>query len=225
MDELIAKQFSSIMSITPEEWAEKETEMKNKERRIAEQRRHELYIKRVPERYWKESIDTYTADTQEQQDAKKAAQDFIQNVKCGAFRTLLFLGHAGTGKTHLACAMIRECGGFYKTSPKIVEELRNAKSFTAKETEAEILDRYAHTPLFVIDEIGRGISSADEQYMIYQIINGRYETRKPTVLISNQSKKDFINYIGIAAADRLTESAQTVEFTGVSYRATLRHAM
>ena len=64
--------------------------------------------------------------------------------------------------------------------------------------------------------------AADEQYMLYQIINERYNRRKPTVLISNQNKKDFLNYVGIAAADRLTESAQVVEFTGKSYRGEIR---
>ena len=41
------------------------------------------------------------------------------------------------------------------------------------------------------DEIGRGISATDEKYMLYQIINARYNTRKPTVLISNFTKADF----------------------------------
>ena len=74
----------------------------------------------------------------------------------------------------------------------------------------------------VIDEIGRGVEATEEQYMLYQIINERYNRRKPTILISNQTKKGFLNYIGIAAADRLTESAQVVEFTWQSYRAVIR---
>ena len=100
--------------------------------------------------------------------------------------------------------------------------MRCAKSVTAKETEAEILDKYGRVRLLVIDEIGRGVAAAEEQYMLYQIINERYNRRKPIVLISNQNKKDFLNYVGIAAADRLTESAQVVEFTGQSYRAVIR---
>ena len=128
----------------------------------------------------------------------------------------------GTGKTHLALSIIRECGGLYRLSSNIVEELRRAKSFTAKESEAEILENYGNARLLVIDEIGRGVAGAEEQYMLYQIINERYNRRKPTILISNQTKKDFLSYIGIAAADRLTESAQVVEFTWQSYRAVIR---
>ena len=74
----------------------------------------------------------------------------------------------------------------------------------------------------VIDEIGRGIASTDEKYMLYQILNARYNTRKPTVLISNFTKADFLQYIGVAAADRLVESAEIWELNGESYRRELR---
>ena len=100
--------------------------------------------------------------------------------------------------------------------------MRRAKSFTAAETEAEIIDYYGRVKLLVIDEIGRGISATDEKYMIYQIVNARYNTRKSTVLISNLGKSDFLQYIGVAAADRLVESAEILEMNGESYRRELR---
>lgn len=192
------------------------------ERKREEEEKQERYKKAVPARYWAESLDTYKADSDERKAAKSKACAFIHAVKCGQFQTLIFLGTVGTGKTHLACGIIRECGGIYRLAPAIVEEIRLAKSFTAKETEAEILDDYGRASLLVVDEIGRGVAAAEEQYMLYQIINERYNRRKPTVLISNQTKKDFLQYVGIAAADRLTESAQAVEFAGKSYRAILR---
>jgi DNA replication protein DnaC len=58
--------------------------------------------------------------------------------------------------------------------------------------------------------------------MLYQILNARYNTRKPTVLISNHKKPDFLQYIGVAAADRLVESGDIVEMNGASYRRELR---
>lgn len=202
--------------------AEHDAEIAERERKQAELEKTERYKRQAPARYWNESIDTYRAETEPQSKALSAARDFINAVDCGAFCSLIFIGTVGTGKTHLALAIIRECGGMYRLSPNIVEELRRAKSFTAKESEAEILESYGNARLLVIDEIGRGVAAAEEQYMLYQIINERYNRRKPTVLISNQTKKDFLNYVGIAAADRLTESAQVVEFTGKSYRGEIR---
>lgn len=212
-----------LRDMTPEEIAARETEIERQERQQAEREKLERYQKSgVPERYFMESLDTYKITNEMQTTAAKAATNFLHAAKCGEFKSLVMLGNAGTGKTHLACAIIREAGGKYRTAPDIVEEMRRAKSFTAAETEAEIIDYYGRVKLLVIDEIGRGISATDEKYMIYQIVNARYNTRKPTVLISNLVKSDFLQYIGVAAADRLVESAEILEMNGESYRRELR---
>ena len=65
---------------------------------------------------------------------------------------------------------------------------------------------------------GKKITATDEKYMLYQIINARYNTRKPTILISNFTKAAFLKYIGVAAADRLVESGDIVEMNGESFR-------
>ena len=220
MNELkgITAVLNKLSSITPKS----EAEVLAYEKKLREKRLYIHYSQEVPERFFKESLDTYKADDDEKRTALAKARLFVQAVKCGGFQTLIFLGNVGTGKTHLACGIIRECGGLYRLASSIVEELRRAKSFNADKTEAKILDAYGKTGLLIIDEIGRGAVAAEEQYMLYQIINERYNRRKPTVLISNQTKKEFLQYIGIAAADRLTESAQVVELTGKSYRAIMR---
>lgn len=212
-----------LRNMTPEEIAEHDAEIERRERQQAAQEKIERYQKSgVPERYFKESLDTYKINNEMQTTAAKAVTNFINAVKCGEFKSLVMVGNAGTGKTHLACAIIREAGGKYRTAPDIVEEMRRAKSFTANDTEADIIKYYGHVPLLVIDEIGRGIAATDEKYMLYQIINARYNKFKATVLISNHKKADFLQYIGVAAADRLVESAEILELNGESYRIELR---
>ena len=177
----------------------------------------------VPERYWETTLENYKANNEMQDNSKKAAINYSIEIQRGEFKSFVMIGNAGTGKTHLACGILREYGwGLYRTAPDIVEELRRAKSFTAMETEAQIIKHYGQTPLLIIDEIGRGIAATDEKYMLYQVLNARYNTRKPTVLISNHKKADFLQYIGVAAADRLVESAELVEMNGESYRRELR---
>ena len=177
----------------------------------------------VPERYWETTLENYKANNEMQDNSKKAAINYSIEIQRGEFKSFVMIGNAGTGKTHLACGILREYGwGLYRTAPDIVEELRRAKSFTAMETEAQIIKHYGQTPLLIIDEIGRGIAATDEKYMLYQVLNARYNTKKPTVLISNHTKKDFLQYIGVAAADRLVESAELVEMNGESYRRELR---
>ena len=221
---VLIKQFCGrINEMTQEEIKARDEEIAKLEEKQAQRDKLERYQKSgVPERYLNESLDTYKITNKMQATAAKAATNFLHAAKCGEFKSLVMLGNAGTGKTHLACAILRELGGVYRIAPDIVEEMRRAKSFTAAETEAEIIDYYGRVKLLVIDEIGRGISAADEKYMIYQIVNARYNTRKPTVLISNLVKSDFLQYIGVAAADRLVESAEICELKGESYRRELR---
>lgn len=219
----IAQICGKLQTMTPEEMAAHDAEIERQEHQQAEREKLERYQKSgVPERYFNESLATYKINNEMQATAAKAATNFLHAAKCGEFKSLVMIGNAGTGKTHLACAIIREAGGKYRTAPDIVEEMRRAKSFTAEDTEAEIIDYYGHVSLLVIDEIGRGIAATDEKYMLYQILNARYNTRKPTVLISNHKKADFLQYIGVAAADRLVESAEVWELSGESYRRELR---
>lgn len=192
------------------------------ERKQQEKAKDEAYRKQAPERYWRESLVTFRTDTEERRKEQETVREYMAALQRGAFRTLIMLGAAGTGKTHLALGLVREISGTYRLASAIVEEIRLAKSFSSRVTEAEILDFYGRANLLVVDEIGRAINAADEQYMIYQVINERYNRRKPTVLISNQTKREFLNYVGTAAADRLVESAQVLEFTGPSFRAELR---
>lgn len=217
----IAKYFNSM---TPEEIERHDIEILAQ---IAEQEKREAnerYRKSgVPERYWDITLDGYRTDSEMQLTAHKCAIAYTTEIQRGEFKSFVMIGNAGTGKTHLGCGILREYGwGLYRTAPDIVEELRRAKSFTASESEAQIIKRYGQTPLLVIDEIGRGIAATDEKYMLYQVLNARYNTRKPTVLISNHTKTDFLKYIGVAAADRLVESAELVEMNGESYRRELR---
>ena len=212
--------------ITDEQAAKRDEEIAQLiAQREAEEREQRFKKSGVPERYLDQTLETYNTNTDLQKTAKAAAERFLREIKCGAFKSLVLIGSAGVGKTHLACAVIREYdGGKYRTAPDIIEELRRAKSFTANETEGEIVSYYGRVPLLVIDEIGRGINAVDEKYMLYQVLNARYNSRRPTLLISNHSKADFLQYIGVAAADRLVESAEIVELKGDSYRKELRGA-
>lgn len=209
--------------LTPEAAAAWDAEIKKQEDAEALAKKIERYHRSgAPQRYWLESLDTYVMKTQEQKNTAVFIKKFCVSVQKQEFKTLVLLGPAGTGKTHLACGVVREAGGLYRNVFEIVEELRRAKSFDSKQTEKDIIDFYANCRFLVLDEIGRGINATDEKYVIYMIINARYNTRKPTLIISNHRKIDFLDYIGAAAADRLTESADIIELSGASYRRELR---
>lgn len=195
---------------------EKETEAADLEKR---------YQKKVPRRYWTESLDTYCAGNIEQQKLLDGMRAFVADVTAGKFKSLCLIGKAGTGKTHLACGAIRALGyGTYKLASEIISEIDRSRAFGSVATETDVIAKYGRTKLLVIDEINRGFRAADEQYMLYQIINARYNNCLPTVLIGNNTKSEFYKFLGNAVTDRLSESATTLEAEGDSYRVTKRLA-
>lgn len=172
----------------------------------------------IGERFFCESFDTYIARNEETKMAKEIVLKYLKDIQQGKFRTLKLLGAVGNGKTHLAAAILKEFGGTYRKAAEIVSEYQVSKSFSANLREKDLMDMYGRSKLLVIDEIGRSNSEKDEKYMLYALLNARYEMRKPSVLISNFFNKDFAMYTGEAVTDRLNEQAITIEFKGDSYR-------
>lgn len=222
-DFLPAETVTAFQTMTPEELEARDREILQAEEKANESNKLEKYHKSgAPRRYWTESLDTFQLNNEDQHQAAAAVANFINEVKAGAARVLVLLGPVGTGKTHLACAAIREIGGRYMTAAEMVEEIRHAKSFNANAKEKDIIENYAKYRLSVMDEIGRGINAAEEKYMIYSYINALYNQRGSAIITSNFNKADFINYVGAAVIDRLVENGDIVEMTGDSYRKELR---
>lgn len=186
-----------------------------REREAREAERLARYRDSVPRRYWNEGFETFRVDTDGQQELFDTAFRYAKETAAGGGGNLLLLGSPGTGKTHLACAVIRECGGLYRLASQIEDELLLARSFASRETPEEVLGHYGRVRLLVIDEAGREGGGRD---MLYRVINARYNERRPTVIISNLDKESFAKFAGLAAMDRLLENLTTVEAKGKSFR-------
>ena len=133
-------------------------------------------------------------------------------------RPRIFCGNPGTGKTHLACAVIGMAlrsgkASKYLTASDIARSVRSSYSRGADATEEVILARLVAVPFLVIDEIGKGLGSAHETAMIHDTITKRYEAMAPTLLISNLGQKALAEYLDERIMDRFREdNAQIVEF-------------
>lgn len=122
--------------------------------------------------------------------AKSSAILFIRNFQ--TFRKngvgLLFHGAPGTGKTHLACAILQalmpEVRGRYCTVAEILQALK-ASYATTDVAESMVMQYFIEPPLLVIDEIGATATKEFEQTKLFEIIDGRAGSKKPTIFISN----------------------------------------
>lgn len=201
----------------------KEIEEKERIRKIQEKKerleRNYLNYSGVPERYHAESLETFSA-------YNDVLEKVFENVKRYAAdpsnHNLILCGGNGVGKTHLACGIIRECGGLYMTVQRLLFMAESAMSFKATESKIDMLDRISDAKMLVLDEVGRGMQAERQQELVQYILDARYSKMKPTVLVSNLDKAELIKWLGQSVKDRLNETCIFVELKGESYRSRKR---
>ena len=133
-------------------------------------------------------------------------EDVIQHGRC-----LVLFGQSGTGKTHLACGIIRhvcEKGGVgrYTTAGDAIGMIRSTYSKGADKTEEDAMAELCRVDVLVIDEVGRQSDSNHERETMFRVLNRRYSDLKPTVLVSNLDRVALFNFLGQAVCDRLMEA-------------------
>jgi DNA replication protein DnaC len=209
-----------------------EDKRKEKEEREAEahaaDRRANLAAAGIPSRFAERTLANFKAADKPQQNAAEIARDFIENFqtyrKAGA--SLVFSGRPGTGKSHLALAILQGIMpryiGRYVTCMDVIREVRSTWRKDSEKGEAQILQDLCNQPLLVIDEIGMQYGSDGEQTILFDVLDLRYREMRPTILITNQDKDGFKTYVGERIFDRLTESARWVPFAWESYRKVAR---
>lgn len=178
----------------------------------AERIQNKLGAALIPKRFQGKSFADYRVSTEKQQrylaTCTEYADDFRANFDAG--RCLLLLGKPGTGKTHLAAAIadriIRAHGAtaVYRTVSGILQYIKGSYG-DSDYSEAEAFASLVEPHLLVIDEVGATKPTEFEQATIFQIINGRYEEQRPTIVVSNLGPDGLKAAIGDRCMDRLRE--------------------
>jgi DNA replication protein DnaC len=132
----------------------------------------------VPKRFASASLVDFPAEIQSR------VLDWFAAPKDGMF----IHGEVGTGKTHLACAIVRlffltrRCAHFLRAA-ELYTSLRDC--YNRNESEANLLEKFAAYPLLVLDDIGAGNLSDFERRVTLEILDRRLNSLKPTVVTSN----------------------------------------
>lgn len=185
----------------------------------------------VPARFAGRTLAKFKAETPEQSRALSIASDFVANwtevQRQG--RWLVFSGQPGTGKSHLAIAIIQALlpayVGRYMTCMELIQRLRSTWRRDSEDSEVEMLDQLAQLPLLVIDEVGVQYGTDSEQNHLFDVLDRRYREMMPTILLTNQDKDGFKSFVGDRVYDRMTECARWVPFAWPSYRPNARKEM
>ena len=202
-----------------EEMARKEETEKNRLARIKESR--------MPLEYQVKDFSTFITETESQRNALAMAKRFVngwEKAKAGGYG-LLLLGGCGTGKTHLACAIMLELlvkyaclyPRYYKVT-EIFSAVRNTYQQGATTNEEETIKFFSSIQLLVIDEVGVQKGSEAEKRILFSILDNRVTSNKPTILMSNLGPKALAELLGDRLYDRVRSKCVPMLFAGPSMR-------
>lgn len=182
-----------------------------------------LTIKGVPERYRDATMRNYLTRTDAQREAVRLLVQYVRDLNDGKKApNLIIHGTKGTGKTHLMFAMVKAVSGArYTKASELIRRVKVSFSPAARENELEILEELSRVPLLIIDEVGRQGGTVFEGNFIFDLIDNRYNSYLPTVVVSNlppSGANSMETFLGSASMDRLHEDAVTLAFTWENWR-------
>ncbi len=137
---------------------------------------------------------------------------------------ILIAGPTGVGKTHLACALGNSAcrQGFAALFFSLNRLLEKIALVRAQGRYLSLLRKLTTVPVIVIDDFGLRALTPQQMQDIYDIVDGRVETR--TTIITTQLPPE--NWSEVlpdpvlceAITDRIIQKAVTLELVGESYR-------
>lgn len=154
---------------------------------------------------------------------KLASCDFIRQHRNG-----LICGPTGTGKTHLAQALVHEAcrQGFDALFTSVAKLLQHRNGGRADGTLERRLQAVLRPDLLVLDDFGLKPLQPPAPSDLYDIIDGRYE-QASSILTSHRSPAEWPHVfldplLASAGLDRLGDQAEVLVITGASYRTQAR---
>jgi len=142
---------------------------------------------RVPGKYANAILSERYRD-RHNKDAFDTFRLFLQDYQRG-HKGLLLMGPAGSGKTWLVAAFIRELISghgvpvMFRDFFHLLAELRSG--YGNDTPESQLIDPLVDVEVLVIDELGKGRNTPWEQNILDVIISQRYNQQKTTIFTSN----------------------------------------
>ncbi len=140
-------------------------------------------------------------------------------------RGLYFCGGVGTGKTHLAVAVLNELirrrrvPSLFVTVPELLDNLRETYNKPGRNLD-EWMDAVQNADFLVLDDLGSERPTEWVRERIFVIVNHRYREALSTVFTSNIGPKDLAEQLGERTASRIIAMCTWVALEGDDYRET-----
>lgn len=178
----------------------------------------------APQQYQKKAVEM----------SLKWKDGFLNNTLGDTFG-LLLIGNVGTGKTHLACAILNsvidgmpikinteyEMYNPSKTKSPFVFVTANDMCLNLANVYndgLDVMDRYKKCKLLIIDDLGSEKQTERSKEQFESIINYRYGEYLPIIITTNLTLQSVKAKYGDRIADRLKEICEIAQLVGESNR-------
>lgn len=147
-------------------------------------------------------------------------KNYAESFSYKTSENLLFMGKAGLGKTHLTLAIISEVinKGYmpvYGSAENIFSSVEKEK-FSGENKGS--YDTLLNCDLLVIDDLGAEMVTVFTRSVLYNLINTRLMTKKPTIINTNLSIKEIEKTYDSRISSRLIGNYTAKMFLGNDIR-------
>lgn len=191
-------------------------------------RRHALRLAGVPDIFLDATLANFESNAQTKRNLDYA-RGYSTGFKMALQKTpatgLIMLGISGTGKTHLACGIMRKImedgySAAYARVPDLLVRINEATFGRVDATPTQIIDSLSRPHLLVLDEYGAHCLKDEYYQHLFSIIEGRYQRNLPTLLITNLTADELHRELDPRFLERIlgNSSGSILSFNWSTYR-------
>jgi len=127
------------------------------------------------------------------------------------------MGETGCGKTHLAAAIVNyrfqaNQPALFIVVPDFLDHLRSTFSPESKVSYDQLFEKVKTAPLLVLDDFGEQSATPWVREKLYQVINYRYNARRPTIITTRYSIEEIQEKFESSISSRLVDPKISTPF-------------
>jgi DNA replication protein DnaC len=212
----IARQMVEVMrTITPERIEEAEARERDYQQRLNAVRIQELQRQMNAPALHMQSVITPSGEW--------GALFERLRAKLGSGMLVVLAGTRGNGKTQMAVELMKIQtmalkSARFVTAMEFFMAIKATYKRDSEKTEMDVIREFRKPSLLVVDEIGRRGETDWENNLLFELLNGRYNDRKDSLLLCNLTPAELQSSLGPSLISRLNESGGLIQCNWPSFR-------